>query len=465
MNAEPRPGPVEGAEPPVTPARRWAARGALVAATCALLAPLIFAGLRSVVLLALGVAGVAVVVAGLWWALTHLGVSRIVGTVVAALALLAVVVIYLGARFFWILGLSLALWLLAVLAARKALAGVDARMREYEVPPPRRPFLIMNPRSGGGKVVAFGLVERAEALGARVALLEGPQQVDVAALARTAVAGGSDLLGVAGGDGTQALVAGIAAEYGIPFMCISAGTRNHFALDLGLDRDDPSRCLDALTDGVELHIDLGTVNGRAFVNNASFGAYAEVVQSPEYRDDKTQTTLRLLPDLLLGHTGARLAARAGQVRVEAPQAILVSNNPYGTGDAAGMGRRPRLDLGTLGVVGVRVDNALQAASLLRGTASRGVTIAQAREVTVTADAGEIPVGVDGEALVLTTPVTCTVAPGALRVRVPRHRPGREAPRPAMDWRRVRRLAGGLVRRAGRSQPAGAAPAGTTERVG
>src|ERR1700748_209442 len=100
------------------------------------------------------------------------------------------------------------------------------------------------------------------------------------------VAGGADLLGVAGGDGTQALVADVAVEHGLPFLVISAGTRNHFALDLGLDRDDPSKCLDALIDGVELHVDLGVVNGRPFVNTVSFGAYAALVQSPEYRADK-----------------------------------------------------------------------------------------------------------------------------------------------------------------------------------
>ena len=106
----------------------------------------------------------------------------------------------------------------------------------------------MNPRSGGGKVVRFDLKHKAEALGAEVTLLDGPGYVDVAALVRDAVAGGADLLGVAGGDGTQALVAGIAAEHDIPLLVISAGTRNHFALDLGLDRDDPSTCLDGATE-------------------------------------------------------------------------------------------------------------------------------------------------------------------------------------------------------------------------
>lgn len=442
MTAEDRTGP------PIGAGRRWAARGALLAVAAAVLLPLIVAGLRSVLLLGVGLLGLGISIAALWWALTHRGIGRLVGVALAAVALVGVVIVYIGARFVWITASSIALALLGAVAARGALRGTDARPPEYEVAPPRHPFVIMNPRSGGGKVGQFGLVERAQALGARVVLLAGAEPVDVVELARQAVADGADLLGVAGGDGTQALVAAVAADHGLPFLVISAGTRNHFALDLGLDRDDPSRCLDALTDGVELHVDLGEVNGRPFVNNASFGAYAHLVQSPEYRADKTGTALRQLPDLLAGSAGARLTAQAGDVRIEAPQAVLVSNNPYTTGDPAGLGRRPRLDLGTLGVVGVRVQNALQAAQLLRGSAASGVTIASARAVTVTADAPEIPVGVDGEALLLPTPVRCAVRPGALRIRVPRDRPGRPETRPPLDWRRVRGLAGGLVRRAG-----------------
>src|SRR6185369_18060850 len=101
-------------------------------------------------------------------------------------------------------------------------------------------------------------------------------------------------------------------------------------------------------------------------------------------------------DLLVGHSGPSLSARAGEVVIVRPQALLVSNNPYATDDPAGLGRRTRLDRGTLGVIGVRVDNAMQAASLQRGSASESVTVATAASVTVTADAEEIPVGVDGE---------------------------------------------------------------------
>ena len=338
---------------------------------------------------------------------------------------------------------GLGLLVVAVVAGRAALGRevVAERMREHAVPPPKRPFLIMNPRSGGGKVTRFALKDKAEALGATVALLEGPGPVDVGELARQAVAGGADLLGVAGGDGTQALVAGIAAEHDVPLLVISAGTRNHFALDLGLDREDPARCLEALGEGgVELRVDLGVIAGRPFVNNASFGAYAVIVQSPAYRDDKTKTTLDQLPGLLAGQRGPRLVARADNVTVQGPQAVLVSNNQYGMGDIAGLGRRARLDRGTLGMFAVTVQSAAQAAGLLRGRRARGLTSLVGREVVVDADAAQIPVGVDGEALVLDTPVRCVVQPAALRVRVPRDRPGVPDPKPVMDWNRLRQMA-------------------------
>src|SRR5262249_55782493 len=163
----------------------------------------------------------------------------------------------------------------------------------------------------------------------------------------------------------------IAAEHDLPFLCISAGTRNHFALDLGLDRDDPSTCLDALTDGEEYRIDLGRIGDRTFVNNASFGVYAEIVRSPAYRDDKRGTTLDLLPDLLKNNDGYRLNAHVGGTDIEGPQALLVSNNAYETTDLAGLGRRLKLDGGELGVIAVTVDSVTEAISLVRRSRGRG----------------------------------------------------------------------------------------------
>ena len=127
-------------------------------------------------------------------------------------------------------------------------------------------------------------------------------------------------------------------------------------------------------------VDLGVIGGQTFVNNASFGAYAAVVESPAYRGDKLNTTLKLLPDLLQGHRGARLSARADGVEIRAPQALLVANNPYGTGDIAGLSRRARLDRGILGVVGVRVRSAQQAVGLLRGARATGLSVLAAKEI-------------------------------------------------------------------------------------
>ena len=404
----------------------------------------VLAGLKSLTMLAVGLAGAVVSLAAAYFFLSRRGVLRWLSFAVFVLAPVAVIVVYAFRDLLAEAVVLAAGWLLASMTARLALAGdrPDWRMPEHPAQPPaRHPYLIMNPKSGGGKVEKFDLVRKAEDLGAEVFVVGGPEAVDVAKVAREAVDSGADLLGVAGGDGTQALVAGIAAEHGIPFLVISAGTRNHFALDLGLDREDPSACLGALSDGVELRIDLGVINGRTFVNNASFGAYAEVVETPAYRGDKLSTTLDTLPDLLQGHRGARLHAEADGIQIEAPQALLVSNTPYGTGDIAGLDRRARLDRGILGVVGVAMSSAAQAAGLLRGRHATGLKVLTAREIKITADAPQIPVGVDGESILMRTPVTCTVSPGALRVWVPRDRPGVPAPKPPMNWARLRHLAG------------------------
>ena len=423
-------------------ARRWLARASFALIVAAVALVIAVAGWRSLALVAFAVIGVCAVLAGAYWFLANRGVLRWMALVLMVGAPVLILVTFALHNLLWVAVVAVALMVAAAATARAALSsgGQDGGMPAGPAARPRRPFLIMNPRSGGGKVVKFGLKEKAEALGAQVALLEGPQIVDVAALARQAVADGADLLGVAGGDGTQALVAGIAAEHGLPFLVISAGTRNHFALDLGLDREDPAAGLDALTDGEELRVDLGAIGERTFVNNASFGAYAEVVRSPAYRDDKRGTTLQMLPDLLSGHQGARLSAQAGRTRIDGPQALLVSNGPYEMNDVAGLGRRARLDAGALGVVAVRMDSARQAAGLVRHGHGNGLAVLTAGEVIVDADAPEIPVGIDGETVLLPTPVRCAIQPRALRVVVPRERPGVPSPKAALEWPRLRQLA-------------------------
>ncbi|MHB9863949.1 diacylglycerol/lipid kinase family protein [Streptomyces sp. YIM S03343] len=430
--------------------QRWAARAALAAAVAAALLPLAEGGLFGLLLLAVALAGIAVAAAALWWVLSRRGVVRVAAGVLAVCAPAAVVALFVAAHQLWVIVVSFALWITAVWCGRYALRSTGVRpvrVKEHRATPPRRPFLILNPRSGGGKVEKFGLRDKAERLGARIVLLDPDHHQDVTALAESAVDDGADLLGVGGGDGTQALVAAVAAARGVPFLVIPAGTRNHFALDLGLDRTDPATALDALTDGVELHVDLGFAAGRPFVNNASFGAYAAVVQSPDYRDDKVGTVLQMLPDLLTRQRGPRLTVRADDTVLTAPQAALVSNNPYRTEDPFGMGRRQRLDSGRLGVLSVKVDSAVQAAELVLDPQSDCLAVLTAHEVTVSGDGPDLEVGLDGEALVLPSPVSCRIARHALRVRVPRERPGVPEPHPRLNWRTLRKLAASVGRTA------------------
>ncbi len=429
--------------PPMT-GQRWLARLAILLILAALAVLIAFADGRSIGLILIGALGTCAMVAGAYWVLANRGVLRWLALALTVLSPAAVITAYALRNLLWVALAGVAALILAAASGRAAMGRIRRKAApDRTAARPKRAFLIMNPRSGGGKVAKFRLKDKAEALGAEVALLAGAEIVDVAALARQAVADGADLLGVAGGDGTQALVAGIAAEHDLPFLCISAGTRNHFAMDLGLDRADPGACLDALTDGVERRIDLGRIGNRTFVNNASFGAYAEVVRSPAYRDDKRGTTLQMLPDLLNGNgDGHQLSAHAAGADIQGPQALLVSNNRYDLTDIAGLGRRAELDAGTLGVIAITVDSAAQAVGLMRRGHGRGITTLSAEEVIVeAAERGEIPVGIDGETVMMPTPVRCAIEPRALRVVVPRSRPGTQPGRNPFSWHKLIHLAG------------------------
>jgi diacylglycerol kinase family enzyme len=292
----------------------------------------------------------------------------------------------------------------------------------------RRAVLLVNPKSGGGKAERFGLVDECIRRGVEPIVLRRDDDLEV--LAERAAASGADVVGMAGGDGSQALVAGVAARHGLAHVCVPSGTRNHLALDLGLDRDDIVGALDAYGDAFERTIDLATVNGLTFVNNVSLGLYAAVVQSDEYRDAKMSTTLDQLPDLL-GRTAEpfrlRFTTPAGD-HFDHAHVIHVSNNPYATHSFVGGGSRPRLDGGVLGVTTLRIDRATDVPALLALVkAGRVESFGGYREWTATSFRVEsdepVAAGVDGEAMSLSPPVLFEARPGAVRVRVPRHASG------------------------------------------
>jgi len=314
--------------------------------------------------------------------------------------------------------------------------------------PARNGVLIINPRSGGGKAERFNLLEEASKRSVEPIVLELGD--DLTQLATRAVSRGADVIGMAGGDGSQALVATVAMDHDVAHVCIPSGTRNHFALDLGLDRNDVVGALDAFTDGVERRIDLARLNDRVFVNNASLGVYARVVQSDAYREAKLGTWKRMLPEMVGGEaTECGLQFEAPNERDWCDAAlVIVSNNPYQMRRFRGMGSRPLLDSGRLGIFAARLSSAGGAAKLVTlgivGAHRRfgGVLQWSSLEFEVQSEA-PVSVGLDGEALVLVPPLRFVSLPGALRIRVPRHARGASPAAAAVPL--TRRNLGALVR--------------------
>ena len=402
--------------------------------------------LGAVVVLLIGLAsnlgGVLVVFAGLivtvlagWEFVTRTGPARPIAFVFAVVGVAAMVAGLVWGDFNgWRILATVLLALVALIAARAALGKDERTVRASaaslpSAPAVHHPVLIMNLKSGGGKAERFHLEEECKKRGIEPIVLRMGD--DLLELAEGAVARGADILGMAGGDGSQALVASVAARHDLPYVVVPAGTRNHFALDLGLDRDDVVGALDAYEEGIERRVDLATVNGRIFVNNATLGLYARIVQSPDYRDAKRETTAAMLPELL-GPDAAgmdlRFTGPDGTPRSTA-DVVLVSNNSYELDRFAGRGTRDALDKGTLGIATVAIDNAAAAAKLaaleIAGQVQRfdGWLEWTAPRFEVTSDE-PIEVGVDGEALRIDPPLVFESVPGALRVRLPRHAPGR-----------------------------------------
>lgn len=366
-----------------------------------------------------------------WFVLTRRGARRLL---VAIPALFAVIALFTYAYDQWIM-LIVVFGLLALfgLAARYAMhhyrVAVHAPHR-YARPADRssKGVLIINPKSGGGKAERFNLPEEARKRGIEPLLL-GPGD-NLCELARRAATRGADVIGMAGGDGSQALVASVAMNHDVAHVCVPAGTRNHFALDLGLDRDNVVGALDAFTDGLERRVDLASLNDRIFVNNASIGVYARVVQSDAYRDAKLGTWRKMLPEMFeRGPVVCNLHFDAPHPKDWCDAAlVIVSNNPYQMRRLRAAGTRARLDTGHLGIFAARLRGAGAVAKLVTlGTIGQhrrfgGVLQWSSLEFEIRAVA-PVAVGLDGEALLIAPPLRFVSLPGALRVRVPRHATG------------------------------------------
>jgi diacylglycerol kinase family enzyme len=260
-------------------------------------------------------------------------------------------------------------------------------------------FLIVNPRSGNGNATDE-LLREAAAREIRVHVLE--QGDDGPELARQVEA---DALGIAGGDGSLAPIANVALERRLPFVCIPFGTHNHFARDIGLDREDPVGALDAFAHRDERLIDVGRANGRLFLNNVSLGLYARLVHRRESHRRRRDAFARLRAFAILAQNRRPLGITIDGQAISA-RVVLVSNNAYKL-DFFSLGKRDRLDAGRLHLY------------VPTGLARRAWVEREAQRFTIGAAAGRLDAAVDGEPEVLETPIDFTIEPRTLRVLLPR----------------------------------------------
>jgi diacylglycerol kinase family enzyme len=369
----------------------------------------------------------------------HRGARRVIELAAAALASAASVIVLLGSIDLVADVATIVLWGCGIWLARGAFS-VGPKLSPAS--PPSAAVMFWNPKSGDGKALAAGLAEAARARGIKP--IELRRDDDLRQLVLAEIAAGADALAAAGGDGTQAIVAAIAAEHELPFACIPAGTRNHFALDLGVDRDDLVGSLDAFVNGGEKLVDLGEVNGQVFVNNVSLGLYAEAVQREDYRGAKLRTLLDMAPEVAgPDGSGLQLEWVGGDQSGDAEDAvaILISNNRYRVGRLLSSGTRPSIDDGLLGVTVFETATPGPGDGVLRRPWREWTT----PEIELAASE-PVAAGIDGEATTLIPPLRFRIRHRALRVRIAGHHPGvspsaalpdKLAELPAALWRAAR----------------------------
>jgi diacylglycerol kinase family enzyme len=259
-------------------------------------------------------------------------------------------------------------------------------------------FLIVNPRSGSARPTAEELADAARARGIEVHLFREGEDLEEVARGVSA-----DALGMAGCDGSLAPVAGVAIERGLPFVCVPFGTRNHFARDLGLDRDDPIAALDAFA-GRERRVDVGRAGARLFLNNVSLGMYALLVHEREKHRRRREALARARAILIalrhLSASGLLVDGEPLRARV-----MLVANNAYKL-DLLSVGEREQLDEGRLHLY------------VATGIVEAHWEERSGERFEVSARRASLRTAIDGEPARLQTPIEFRIEPRALRVLVP-----------------------------------------------
>ena len=231
---------------------------------------------------------------------------------------------------------------------------------------------------------------------------------------------------MAGGDGSLAAVVEVALERDLPFVTVPFGTRNHFARDLGLDRDDPLGSLAAFH-GEERRVDVALVNASPFLNNVSLGVYASFVHDPARKTrNRFMAFLRMVP-AALGRSRRPLGLSfeiEGRRYDYLALVVLVANNDYRMISMADLGERSGLEEGQLHAYVIEaVDRRALLAMLARAVAGKvekaeGWVEWSSTRFRIETSRRRLHAATDGDPVLLEPPLEFEIRPRGLRVLVP-----------------------------------------------
>lgn len=237
---------------------------------------------------------------------------------------------------------------------------------------------------------------------------------------RSAIADGAAFVGMAGGDGTVRSGAGPLLGSDVPLLAVPAGTRNHFARQLGIV--DLPAAVRAAAGRIEA-VDVGEVNGRCFINNSAIGMYPQMVERREafQRRRLPKRVAQILADVAQLSRGRRFRVSIEGVGYRA-WTLFIGNGQYGE-DMLDIATRQSIDEGMLDVRLVRADRLLARTrvigALILGRLHRSALVVQRTvpELTFEFDTPTVEVALDGEVVTLDAPLHYRSRPGELRVLI------------------------------------------------
>ncbi len=288
-------------------------------------------------------------------------------------------------------------------------------------------YVIVNAGSGGGHDgdQVARLTDLFARYGASAEVHLARSGSEIATLARDALERRPDMVVAGGGDGTVSSVAAVLAGSELPFGVLPLGTLNHFAKDLGVPLELEG-AVARIVGGQPTRVDVGEVNGRVFINNASLGLYPDIVH------DRERQRKRLGRGKWLALVWASLAALRrfsfmhvrlsvdGRQRLRRTPFVFVGNNAYVMQGFA-IGERMAIDRGRLSLYVVQRAGRFRLMQLAlralvgRLDQERDFEVTFATEIVVESRKKRLRVATDGEITMMTPPLRFAVRPAVLVV--------------------------------------------------